>query len=119
MIATIIIILIALYWLGIESNWLTIRLLFGIDTDKHERKTWDELKPCKVYKNHPFWLRHPSNMSPLCGWDWLEKTMHVVPEYKIELSQPGYKSTMTIRDCEIIKDVFRVYRNPYLKVKLA
>lgn len=116
MLITILAIIAALYWLGLESNWLTIRLL--ADKEPDNRKTWDELKPYKVYKNHPFWLRHPDNMTPLCGWDWLNKRTHIIPVYKIELIQPGYKSTMTIRNDSIIKDVFRVYRNPMLKVKL-
>lgn len=115
MLVTILIIISALYWLGIESNWLTIRLLVGADC---KRKMWKDIKPYQSGKNYPFWFKHPDNMTPLCGWDWLNKRNHIIPEYKIELVQPGYKSTMTIQDESIIKDVFRVYRNPQLRVKL-
>jgi len=119
MLATILIVTIALYWLARESDYLRIRLLAGIEAIQYERKSWDEIKPtCKLTKQYPFWLRFPEHMSPLCGLDWLENTMHVIPEYKLELVGVGYKTTIHSNNAQALRDACRVNRNPWLKVKI-
>ncbi len=115
------------YWLMRETNWLRIRLLVGelpvLDTTV--RKSWAQIKDAAFLipvKQRPFWMRHPENMQPLCGLDWLQYTMHVIPEYKVVLISEHYKSTMNVKACEgaasVLRDAFRVNRNPHLKVKV-
>ncbi len=114
------------YWLMRETNWLRIRLLVGEfpEPDTTVRKSWTELTEINhiPHKYQPFWMKYPTLMQPLCGWDWLQNTMHVIPEYKVVLISAHYKSTMTVKACEgaasVLRDAFRVNRNPYLKVRV-
>jgi len=120
MIATILIVSLAFYWLLLETDWLRIRLLYGAIAQIIEyRKSWEELKPHDIKKNHPFWMRFPEHMEPLCGWHWLEETMHIIPDYKIELIGTGYKTTIRSQSTEALRDAFRVNRNPHIKIKMA
>ena len=120
MIATIIITGLAFAWLGYETDWMLVRLPMGIDTLPIEQKykTWEELKPGKILKAHPFWLRFPDLMEPMGGWDWVKNTMHIIPEVKIELIAEHSHYTMRTENTDILRDAFRVYRNPYLKVRV-
>lgn len=110
MIATSIIIGVALLWLAYETDYMRVRLLVGKLAVVYERKSWGELKPWIITKHHPFWLRHPDNMSPLCGLAWLENTMHVIPEYKIELNTGGVHYKMNIKTHSILKEVMKANR---------
>ena len=111
MTAAIVIISLALYWLGYESRWLTIRLLVGCDAViiEYARKPWEELEPRgKIsLKNYPFWLCFPEHMHPLCGREWLENTMHVVPEYNIYMAIGGCRYNMTVKQEGILKQVMK------------
>jgi len=84
MIATIIIVSLALAWLLAETDFMRVRLAVGI-IDTCQRKSWEELKPWNPNKQFPFWVRFPNSMSPLCGWDYVLNTMHIIPEHKLEL----------------------------------
>ena len=117
MIIASIIIGLAFIWLGYETNWVRVRLLVGIETST-KYKTWAELKPWSTKKSDPMWLRFPKIMEPLSGWDWLENTMHIIPEYTIELITDTSKITMRSQNMSILRDAFKVYRNPWAKVKL-
>ena len=83
--------------------------------------SWNELEniaralPAKA---QPFWLKHCANMLPLCGWDWLRNRMHIIPEYKIELITEHSHQTLRTSSIPILRDSFKVYRNPWIKVKL-
>ena len=118
MISTIIIMIAALAWLMYETDYMRVRLLVGESTQPIVYKTWEELKPCDVRKTDAGWLRFPKSIAPLTGWDWLLNTMHIIPEYKVELIAEHSKITMRTQNTSILRDCFRVYRNPYLKVKL-
>jgi len=117
------ILILAFIWLLAETDWLRIRLLIGVNATPivYQYKTWEEILamlPCKLTKNDPGWLRFPGNMAPLTGWDWLHNTMHIIPEYKIELIGIGYKTTINSNSMPHLRDAFRVNRNPYIKVKI-
>ena len=111
MVYSIILVAIAFYWLLKETDYLRVKLPIGaipvIEIAEPIYKTWQELAPnsYQVKHWHPFFIRHPEFMNPLCGLDWLENTMHIVPEYKIVLEHSGVKHTMTIQDPSIIKNV--------------
>uniref|UniRef100_A0A6M3LLF2 Uncharacterized protein n=1 Tax=viral metagenome TaxID=1070528 RepID=A0A6M3LLF2_9ZZZZ len=110
MIASVIIIILAFTWLLIESDFMRARLLAGADLSiiEYERKSWTELKPSNpTYKKHPFWLVCPDNMTPLCGWDWLKNTMHIIPEYKVELALAGVNYKLNVKSSGVLKDVMK------------
>ena len=109
-----------LAWLGYETDWFRVRLLFGVYTpdSEHQYATWDKLKPWQIRKTDATWLRFPDIIAPLTGWDWLKNTMHIIPEYRIELIGETYKTTITSHSTQALGDAFRVNRNPWLRVKL-
>lgn len=98
----------ALIWLMKESKWLRVNLVYIPDIVT--RKAWSELRPVALSipnSQKPFWLKFPDNMTPLCGLDWIEDTMHVVPEYKFEIKAYNVKHTITLKqaDSKILKDI--------------
>ena len=112
----------AFTWMLLETDYLRIRLPIGKIPDNVKRQSWTELKQLAKSlpdKLKPFWLKYPENMIPLCGIDWLENTMHVIPETKIELVNCVHHYTIKSNNSNALRDAFRVYRNPYLKVKLS
>ena len=126
MIALLAIIMMALAWLGYETDWLRVRLPMGIEVpaNGHKYKTWDELKPWNPnFKSYPMWLTHPDNMIPLCGRDWLENTMHIIPECRIELNHSGVRYNMTIKEPSIMRSVVTALRakpgKPYPKMSYS
>ena len=116
-----IIVTIALTWLLYETDWLRVRLPYGKEPDKLKYKTWAELKSglLQTKKSDPGWLKFPDICTPLCGWEWLKNTIHIIPENKIVLIREHSKITMQTERMDILRDCFRVWRNPYLKVKLS
>lgn len=105
----LIIIAIAFIWLGYETNWLTIRLPYGSlpVIPEPERMSWDDIK--LKYKPLEF---SPGVEAPLCGWDWLENTMHVIPESKVYMIHGGVRYSMTIKDPTVIKTVVTAMKTP-------
>ena len=102
------IIILALAWLGHETDWMSVRLLIGADTPivEYQYKTYKELNLYQLTASQqPMWLSNPYYMEPLCGKDWLENTMHVIPECKIELTHSGVRYNMTIKDPNIMRKV--------------
>lgn len=98
----------AFIWLLKESDCLRINLNYIPETVI--RKSWLELKPLVQSipdKQKPFWFKHPDNMQPLCGLDWLENTMHVVPEYKIQIKAYNVTHNIILKqaDSRILKDI--------------
>ena len=105
MIATIIILSLAFTWLGYETDWMRIRLVVGIES----------LPPNWLLFDWSKWKRY---MIPICGWEWIKCHHHPTPEYKIELIAPSSKYTIKSNCVPALRDAFRVYRNPYLKINL-
>jgi len=58
------------------------------------------------------------HIPPIGGWGFAYQYRNFTPEYKIELIAPGSKYTFRTESTAILRDAFRVYRNPYLKVKI-
>jgi len=50
-------------------------------------------------------------MAPLCGWEYLKNTPHIVPECRFEFNAYGVTSKITITDTsntKLIKDIATV-----------
>ena len=112
MITSFLIIAIALTWLGWETNWLTVRLPIGSIPELPELKriTWGQIvgSLCgRRDKDKPNFVRLPRYYEPLCGWEWLRTTLHVVPETHVEMELGNVRYNMTIRDPGIIKGIMR------------
>jgi len=78
---------------------------------EYKRKSWDDLKDSQPMRYQPNFMRMNNgteHFAPICGWDWLLNTMHVIPEYKIELNTGGVRYNMTIKKDSVLKDVMRV-----------
>ena len=123
MIALLATILMALNWLLYETDWMRVRLVAGIEvpSNGHKFKSWDQLKPWNPnFRQYPMWLTHPDNMVPLCGLAWLENTMHIIPECRIELNHSGVRYNMTIKEAAIMRSVVTALRakpgKPYPKM---
>lgn len=115
MIPSLIVIGIAFIWMLKESDFLRVRLLVGNVPELElplERKSWEDILEDKPsYRYLPNFLRMNNGFeyfAPLCGWDWLRDTMHVIPEPKVEMQIGGVRYSMTIKQPTIIKDVMRV-----------
>ena len=113
MISLIIVLILLFAWLGYTTNWLRIRLLVGIydSVIECEFKTWDELKPWNPsFKRYPMWVACPDNMAPLCGWDWLKNTLHIIPHYRIEIIAFGVTNRINLvagENTKLLKDISR------------
>ena len=113
MIISILVILCAFYWLLKETDYLRVRFVaYGsIEQEPVIRKAWDEIQTDILNlpdKYQPFWIKHPENMQPLCGLEWLENNTHIIPEYKIQLNMYGVRYKMTVKQASVIKDVMKV-----------
>ena len=130
MIATIVIVSLAFYWLFYESDWLQVNLR-GVLCETGSCCDW-RLQDTQVTKDMKRELINLSNnghilkwgefkdyMIPLCGWGYAYQFRDFQPEYKIELIAEHSHYTMRTNNTQILRDAFRVYRNPYLKVKLS
>ena len=131
MISTIIIVSLALYWLARETDYMRIKLLAGVSCEVGVCCAW-RLLDSQITDDMKRELRKRSNnghkltwgefkdyIDPLCGWGYAWQFRDFEPEYKIELIAEHSHYTMRTQNVKILKDAFRVYRNPYLKVKLA
>lgn len=125
-------------WLLYETDWMRVRLPVGIISELPQCRyiSWNDLENLAQAipdKQKPFWLKHPINiktiwglnnqplgasMEPLCSWEWLKNRLHIIPEYKIELISATSRYTFRTQSIPVLQDAFRVYRNPYLKVKI-
>lgn len=131
MIGLIIWLVICFTWLLYETDWVRVRLLAGHQCLTGECCDWrlpDKVVTLAMQRE----LINLSNnggrrrsngefkeyMSPLCGWGFAYQFRNFKPEYKIELIAPGSHYTFRTESTQILRDVFRVYRNPYLKVRL-
>ena len=128
MIGLIVWLIICFSWLLYETDFLRVRLPVGIvcqrnycmpDSEVTELMKYElvKLSPNNGKKLHgrgEFCLHIP----PLCGWGYAYQYRNFTPEYKIELIAPGSKYTFRTESISILRDAFRVYRNPYLKVKI-
>ena len=111
MIIGIILILGSFIWLLHEADFLRIRLPIGLEPTpiKYQYKTWEELKPYYPNKQYPFWVRFPEYMSPLCGWQYVIETMHIIPETRVELCfGNGYKQTFTLKKPELMRQIIKI-----------
>ena len=133
MIATILTVSLALYWLLRESDWLRVNLMtelcqIGACSDwrlQDSQVTDDmkiELRRAWFSNNGDKYSKildsHLLDGQPLCGWGYAYQFRDFKPEYKIELIDGTYKQTMQTDNIAILRDAFRVNRNPYIKVKI-
>ena len=93
----------AFAWLGYESDWMRVRLMVG------------DLAPNWLAFDWSKWKQY---MEPICGWDWIQNHYHPTPEYKVVLIGEHSKYTIRSHSVPALRDAFRVYRNPYLKINL-
>ncbi len=128
---TIISLILAFLWLGYETDWLRVRLLAGLGIEPGTCSEW-KLLNSKVTKDMKRdliknWqlnkignaLFSGNHLQPLCGWGFAYQYRNFTPEYKVELITEHSKITMRTKSIPVLRDAFRVYRNPYLKVKLT
>ena len=113
MIATILIVGLAFYWLLLETRWLTANLRYTLEQAVElERKAWEEIESDIKHlpnKYQPFWLKYPANMQPLCGMEWLESTAHVIPDIKVELYfGNGYRQTFRLKKPDLMKQIIKI-----------
>ena len=131
MIGLIIWLVICLIWLLYETDFMRVRLLVGSQCQIGECCNWrlpdsavtKDMKQELISKARGNGKLHnlgefSLHMVPLCGWGYAYQYKNFEPEYKIELIAPGSKYTFRTQSIPILRDAFRVYRNPYLKVKL-
>ena len=129
MIATTLIIGLALYWLLRESDYLRENLMpvlcqIGACSDwrlQDSQVTEDmkhELIKLSANNHRLKWGEFKEYMTPLCGWGYAYQFKDFKPEYKIELIDGTYRQTMRTDNIAVLKDAFRVNRNPYIKVKI-
>lgn len=127
---SLITILIAFIWLGYETNWLTVRLPIGLTIETGaccewrlaDSKVTDWMKDSLINK----WqlskisqaLFDGDFLQPLFGWGFAYQYQNFEPEYTIELITDRAHYTMRTQSISTLRDAFRVYRNPYIKVKL-
>uniref|UniRef100_A0A6M3LJV6 Uncharacterized protein n=1 Tax=viral metagenome TaxID=1070528 RepID=A0A6M3LJV6_9ZZZZ len=126
----IILIGLAFYWLLIETDYLRIRLYAGVIceigaccdwrlSDNQVTKDMKEELIKRSNNGHKLkWGEFKDYMIPLCGWGYAYQFRDFAPEYKIELISEHSHYTWRTQDTGKLRDAFRVYRNPYLKVKL-
>lgn len=120
-------------WLLYETDWMRVRLPVGFQCLIGDSCDWrlvdsavtdfmkDELVNLslsnngkKLHNRGEFCYHIP----PMGGWGFAYQYRNFTPEYKIELIAPGSKYTFRTQSTSILRDAFRVYRNPYLKVKI-
>lgn len=130
MVTLSIILALAFGWLLFETNWLRIRLPMGLCFKIGDCSSWrlpdeavnhdmkSELLSKWTLTKIQRALFEQDNLSPLCGWGFAYQYRDFEPEYKIELIAEHSKYTIKSNNMQALRDCFRVYRNPYLKVKL-
>ncbi len=134
MIPLITTLLIALAWLGYETDWVTVRLPYGIEAliaATEVRRPWNHFDWHDWVTGHhhiSFTDRNvnvhsKSHVQPICGWDWIRSREHIIPECKVELVHSGVKYNMTIKSPAIIKSVVTALRakpaRPYPKMSYS
>jgi len=52
-------------------------------------------------------------LEPICGWQWIYQHLHDYDNWTptIEITRPGSKQTITIRDREAIAEVIKVIQS--------
>ena len=129
MLGLIIWLVICFTWLLYETDWLRVRLPVGITCELScewrlaDSAITEAMKTELINLSNNGHKLHSqgefqNNIDPLCGWGYAYQYQHFTPEYKVELIAPGSKYTFRTESTEILRDAFRVYRNPYLKVKI-
>ena len=128
MIGLIIWLIICFSWLLYETNYMRVRLPMGITCEpfcqwrlpdsKVTKKMRQELIDLPSNGHRRAWGEFKDYMTPLCGWGYAYQYKDFRPEYKIELIAPGSHYTFRTSSIPVLRDAFRVYRNPYLKVKV-
>jgi len=108
-------------WLLYESKWLTVRLLVGLErfadsavTDRMKGELLTQWPLSKI--QHALFGR--DYMQPLFGWGYCWQYKDFKPVYEVELVGEHYRTIMHSNDTQVLRDAFRVNRNPYLKVKV-
>lgn len=132
MLVTLIVFALAFLWMLKETDFLRVRFYVGQTCHEGDCCQWrfkDEwVTPEMKTELLNLWTNLPKETlarfksgieSPLCGWGYAWQYHDLKPEYKIELLSEHSKITMQTESLNILKDCFKVYRNPYAKVKLS
>lgn len=131
----ILIIALSFTWLLYETRCLTIRLprwelcpvgaccewrltdsAVTDDMKIELRKQWfghSNTKADKILRSH-LWQGQP-----LFGWGYAYQYQNFRPPYEVQLITGTSKFTAHSTNMRDLRDAFRVWRNPYLKIKLA
>jgi len=120
MLEALITVLIALTWLGHETEWLTVRLPVGKASQQEPDtiqlyQTWLEdafplrlvrldWEVCKARYGTKQLQFSPGIDSPLCGWDWLENNTHPIPQVDVSFTSGGVRYHWQVKDLGILKD---------------
>ncbi len=125
MILPILITILGILWIGYETNWqyriiLTPKYPIGDCCQwRLQDNQVDNIAKANLMK---MWKLNGSysggHLEPLCGWGFAYQYRYFMPEYKVELIEPHARYTLATNNTEILRDCFRVYRNPNLKVRL-
>lgn len=134
MIVTILSISLALFWLLVETDYLRVcltgfsyelgsscpwRLPDNLVTDEMRQALINRWNCAKGLTKIQLAMYEQGLLEPLFGWGYAYQFQDFQPEYKIELIGEHHKFTFKTQDTNVLRDCFRVYRNPYLKVKMA
>ncbi len=105
MVPALAIIILALTWLGRETEWLRLQLLVGAPAlsapDTPEvRAAWDTFD----WRTMQFFTYSYGSgvvwKVPLCGWDWITGREHIIPEYDVEFSAAGCRYKMHLNSTD-------------------
>lgn len=128
MIATIIIVSMAFAWLLYETDYMRVNLAFYCEYGASCDWRLQDVQVTKDMKQELFdraWGKvgniqgyFKCYQSPLCGWGYAYQFRDLQPEYRVELITEHSKQTMRTSSIPVLRDAFKVYRNPYIKVKL-
>lgn len=100
MLATIIIVGLAFYWLLLESDYMRIRLPVGdVPIVELERISWQSC----VSKYGSLKLSIGVT-EPLCTWEWLKNNTHPIPQVDVKFESGGVRYHWKVEDCNILKN---------------
>ena len=116
MIPALAIIILALAWLALETDWLRVRLLAGPAAvwvlDAETRAAWDTFD----------WRGWSGIVEPICGWEWIKQRNHIIPEYRIEFNVYGCRYIWTLEAtpaaAKLLGEAMKLNAKPHKMPKL-
>lgn len=118
MILALLIITTAFIWLGHETDWLTVRLLVGIDKPPIIPCTQGQIRLLRNRFFNNGFKRSIKNWGsyialgiadPLCGWEYIRDYGELQQEYKMEVMAYGVTNRITLKNpgTVLLKDIAR------------